>query len=475
MVGQMALEQAAQAERERQLRIATAWRRYHGEWPEPLKKTVSDPKGEDNVRLNFAKLIVNKSVSYLFGYDLKFEVGEQPEGKKEQSESEKWLTACLDKNHRMTTLFELGINGGVSGQSFVRLHPPDKLRNGHEYPRIVVWDPGNVTYLTEPDDYKRVLEFRYTWNAIDPATGKPAIYRQVITRDGARWVILDQMSRLPMAAAGYGGLGQWQDLKETPWPYPWAPVVTCQNLICPNEWWGLADLEEDILAVNVAVNFTTSNVARILRHHAHPKTVAVGVVADQLKLGVDGTLCLPNKEARVENLEMTSDLTSSLEFARGLREVLHELSRIPEVATGKVQNLGQLSGVALGILFGPVVELTETKQLTYGELLDELGQRLLELGGKKPETVKPQWPQIVPGDPVAEANTALLHEQLGVSKNTLLSKLGYDPEKEAKKKAEEAKAGADLGNELLKNFDRGGPPPDNMPPGQPGAKGSQPQ
>jgi hypothetical protein len=45
------------------------------------------------------------------------------------------------------------------------------------------------------------------------------------------------------------------------------------------------------------------------------------------------------------------------------------------------------------------------------------------------------WPELVPSDPIAEREALLLDEQLGVSKDTILEKLGYDPELEREKRA----------------------------------------
>jgi SPP1 Gp6-like portal protein len=458
MLTQLMLEQFEVAERERLLRIRQAWKAYHGQTERPLRETKSDPKGADNVRLNFGRLFVNKGVSFLFGMDLQFEV----DGEK-KSEADTWLSECWDANRRMTTLLRLGINGGVCGHAFLKLIAPAPPRpggkppgtpgeGGRPYPRIVVLDPACVTVRWQPDDYEQVISYTIHWHGVDPRTSKPVAYRQVIervpspesqvpsqlgTRDfgcplggGTYWLITDQES--------HEDRGIWVTTREAGWPFPWAPVLHCQNLPCPNEFWGLSDLEEDVLAANHALNFVVSNINRILRIHAHPKTWGSGFSATELRIGVDETIVLPGQDAKLQNLEMLSDLSSSLDFARQLKEALHEIARIPEVATGKVENLGQLSGLALQILYGPLVELTGTKRLLYGELLEELGNRLLELGGYGGgHRITTQWPQVLPNDPKGEAETALLHGELGVSRDTLISRLGMDPVVEREKRRRE--------------------------------------
>ncbi|MFN3652345.1 MAG: phage portal protein [Armatimonadota bacterium] len=412
------LDQFAAAERERQARIERGWRRYHGEWPDPLRPTRSDPRGEDNIRLNFARLIVDKGAGFLFRGEPRLEVDGDGDG-----EADRWLARCWEANRKMTTLHRLAVNGGVCGHAFLRV----RRQPGAEFPRVVVPDPAHVSVRWEADDFEEVTAYHLHWHGVDPKTARPVAFRQVLERDGDRWLITDQESRGDDAA--------WVDRGPPEvWPFAWPPLFGCQNLPCPNEWWGLSDLEEDLLRINQAINFVASNVARILRLHAHPKTWGKGFQASELSIGVDETIVLPDPSSELQNLEMKSDLASSLELFRELRGTLHELARVPEVATGKVEDLGQLSGLALQILYGPLVELTETKRLLYGELLQEVSRRLLELGGfGTNHRVRVYWPEVLPRDPRGEAETARLYAELGVSRETLLARLGFDPEAEARR------------------------------------------
>jgi hypothetical protein len=85
-------------------------------------------------------------------------------------------------------------------------------------------------------------------------------------------------------------------------------------------------------------------------------------------------------------------------------------------------------------------------------MLTELNRRLLALGGfgEDHHTVI-HWPEMLPTDTMQEAQTALLHQQLGVSADTLLQRLGYDPDMEKDKREADS---ARLGDTLLTAFDR---------------------
>lgn len=130
-----------------------------------------------------------------------------------------------------------------------------------------------------------------------------------------------------------------------------------------------------------------------------------------------------------------------------------QLTRTPPVSLAKVEGLGQLSGVALRILYGPMLEKTESKRLTYGDMLIELNRRLWEMGGFGGENIMTiRWPNMLPANRLEELQAAVLAEQVGVSKDTIVSELGYDAAQEAEKKSKEAKS---LGDQLLTVFDRG--------------------
>lgn len=451
MLAQMMLHQYVQADEERQGRISRAWDYYHGRHQPTLKATKGDPRAEDNITINLARLVVNKGVSFLFGFDLDFEVDPETGGKRnpKKSPQEEWLTNAWDANQRMTLLHKLGINGGVAGDAFVRMLAPD-AKNGHEFPRLVLWDPADVTVCWDPFDVEQVISYTRRWHGIDTVTAKPVAYRQIVEREGNGWLISTQQS--PNVAS------VWHDV-EPPvvWPYPWSPVFHCQNLPCPQDFWGFADLEPDVLALNDRINFAASNTNRIYRNFGHPQTVIKGMQADQvMDVPLGAAMVLHNPNASVEMIEAPGDLTSGLELLKRLSEAFHEVARIPEVASGKVENLGQLSGLALQILYGPLVELTETKRLTYGELINTIGRRMLEVGGQgKERRVSAQWPAVLPGDKAGEANTAEVLERVGVSKDTLLSELGYDPDAEREKKAQESEADRALGQALLEQMGRG--------------------
>ncbi len=425
---------ATLARKSRQQAMQETWKAYRGDWPDPLKVKPGQPS--DLVKTNRCKPIVDKGVAFLFGQDVTIEVVND-------DAAQKALDDFWRVNRQMTILAKVAMNGAVCGHAFAKLIPADPA------PRLVALDPQTVTVITDPDDCDTVDQYCIEYTSAD-VNGEPMTKRQVFTRidpdhDAAfvpggdrdsTWRIQHWFRRDGMR--DFAPDGPSQD-----WPYWWPPIVDCQNLTAPNEFWGEPDLTPDLIDLNKVLNFILSNTARIIKFHAHPKTFVKGMTASQLDLSVDGIVALANPNATIDNLEMHSDLASSMAFAESLRTDMDELSRVPAVATGRMANIvsGNISGIALHLLFQPLLEKTQIKQRLYGEMIEEICCRVLDLAGLGYDhTINLHWPHLLPVDETGEAQKAMLWEQLGVSQDTVLRGLGFDPDVEQEKRDEENQA-----------------------------------
>lgn len=421
-------------EQARLLRMTRAWQAYHGDQPKPLRVRQGQP--DDNIIANFARVIVDKGISFLFGRPVTFAV--------EDAGAQAYLDQLWLANRQATHLQKLAMHGGICGHAFVRILP----KAYGTLPRLLLLDPQLVHIDTDPDDIETVTGYRIQWTGTDPRTGKPLAKRQLHRPQGRGWSIIDQQS--PASSSG------WVTTGETAWPYPFPAIVDCQNLPCAGETWGISDLEDDVRGLQASINFALSNIGRIIRFHAHPKTWGSGFSAQQLDVAPDQTIVLPSAESELHNLEMQSDLGSSLELYQKLRAALYEIARVPEVATGTLPNLGQLSGVALKVLYAPMTEKTQLKRGTYGDLLTEVNRRCLVIAGMGDhDDIQIHWPDLIPGDDMALAQTALLYKQVGVSNDTLMTRLGFDPDAEDKLSAEEQANTQQMGDQMLGMFEKG--------------------
>jgi hypothetical protein len=436
------LQATAEADRRRHQRIHRAWQIYRGDQPKPLRVLPGEP--DDNIRINLAGLVVDTGVDALFGQDIHIDVMDS--GVVDEALTG-YVHDVLDANREML-LFQLAAtNGAVSGQSALRILPAPEGAPLGTLPRIIAVDPEMLRVVWSPDDVGVVEAYVLTWLAVDDR-GREYAKRQVISRDGSQWMITDQESRDSDRA-------RWVTIKQTPWRYFWPPIVDCQNLPEPNAYWGRPDLTEDVLETQQAINRVLSNAARVQRIHGHPKVVAKGVGEGDLDVGPDEAIVLPDSDSEISLLEPKATVSDHIELFKTVKAALHEISRVPEITAGKLDNVGNLSGLALKILYGPLVRKTEVKRRLYGAMITELSARLLDLRGfGYPENVEVRWPEIIPDDPLTEATAAEALQRAGVSISTTIGEMGYDPQTEAEQRAEDQ---TNIGAALLTAFDRGAP------------------
>jgi len=424
-------------EQDRLERFKLGWEVYEGDMPSPLK--VEFGKRNDNVILPFARSFVNTSVKFLLGEDLEMK------GEDERVDdliADSWSGGTRRANSKMLTLNKLALNGGVTGTPFLKLQPKDN------FTRIIVLDPSYVSVIWSQEDIDEVRRYRIEWPIIDK-DNKPAARRQDITKqDGGYWEIKDYISR--------AGSHRWEEIASEVWPFDFAPIVETQNMIRPNEYWGQSDLEGGLIEINNAINAVVSDVKKILTYHAGPKTVAKGMTQDQfVELNAQpNSLTFVPEGAELENLELTGDLKASIDTYNELKAAMHSIAGIPEVATGKVDNIGNLSARAMQILYKPLIDLTSTKRMTYGHMIDETNRRICVIHGvKEPEIPDILWPDILPKDALEERQVAEADIRMGVaSKETISGKLGYDWDLESEKIGEERESSAEY---MLTQFDAG--------------------
>lgn len=432
------LSQQAPTQRDQQLKtqMKEAWNAYRGDLPNPLQVRANQPN--DNVKSNRCRPIVDKGVSFLFGSVLKID---SPNASPQINDflSHFWG----DDDDRMTLLAQTAINGGVCGQVFLKFIPP---QNGMRYPRIIVLDPLNIRIVTMSDDCDLILAYIIEYQSVGNTQTKQIISRvdpdNMAELAGTEdiddtWIITNYQR------TGFANTYQdWIQVGEPEeWSYPFAPIFTCQNLPNPNEAWGTPDLTQDIIEENKSLNFVQSNLARIIKYHGHPIMFATGISSQQMQVSVDDILCMPDPSSKLEKLAAMDNFTGLLSFMAALRDNMDEQSRVPAVALGRIEALprGTISGVALELLFAPLIEKTIQKRRLYGKLIREVSRAALchcgfiSIEEWEDFDIELHWQNLLPVDNLTAAQTGLALLQLGVAQETILQQLGYDPAAEQQK------------------------------------------
>ena len=404
---------------------------YEGNLPEQLKVKQGQPN--DNIFINYPQLIVDKGVAFLFGRELLISIGSETDNLDED-----YLDSIWGKEQRQLDLIELATDGAIFGTAYLKIQI-DQFGK----PQIIVPDPANYFIETNPNNYLEIWKYvnQYQRRKDDEIIW----YKEETSLENGRWIIREFES-----AEG----DVWNQIGEDiVWKYSFAPVFACKNLPKSKSFYGKPDLHKSVIEICNYLARIDSLTGKIIRVHASPKPYAKGLQKQDLQLGTEDTLFLgTNPDAQLALLEMTGDLAGAMAFRKQLRGALAEISKVPEVSSGKVENIGQLSGFALQILYGPLIEQTLIKQRLYGMTIKNVIAALLEIGGKEHKKIHLNWSNPLPSNAKEEAETAILQKQYGVSDNTLLKNNGFDPKHEKEMKSEETES---LGNALGRAFDGG--------------------
>jgi len=423
-----AVEKAGKDERtKRDDYVGAAWKYYRGEHRKPLK--VRTGQADDNVIINLCKKLVDTGVAMLFGEIPRYELVEG-----QTTSTESYIEQMWQANHGKAFLTDIGLSGSVTGHVGVKIVP----REGQS-PRLVNLDMARLEAFWREGDIDDVLFYVFRTGA--------HLRQDIVKQDDNSWLVRDLEYRR----------GTWRVIPETEmrWGYAWPPIVDWKNLPNPHQYYGLSDLE--MADLNDAVNFIASNTNRIIKIHAHPKTIGTGMEAkDVQESSIDSFWTIPNSDATVTNLEMQSDLRSSLEFFQLLRNAFFSLSASVDLASMK-DRIGQITNFGLRVLFKDALDRLNLKRSLYGAALIEINRRVAELGGYGPNNVGVlHWANPLPEDRLEDVDAAVKENELGtVSKETLAADLGRDWELEQERMSNEAQGEDDIGTRLLRAFEAG--------------------
>lgn len=393
------LRDAADNERKERIELHRLnWQYYVGKHPKYLKK-----KGayDDNVILNIARQSVDRTLSFL--------IPEFPHLTLENEANTDLETALWDGwklNGGAVLLYNMAVNGSVDGHVFSKVQPD---AGGNI--RIYNLNSANILVYWNGDDIDDILWYELTWKS-----GKVQ-YRQDIVRDGKQWRILDYIKT--------GNSTQWVLDTELVWDYELAPIVDWQHLPIPNQFYG----EHEFTAISTqnAINKTASDFSSILRFHASPKTIGTGLEASQVQAtGIDDFLTTPSPDAKIFNLEMQSDLASSMNFLNLLIQDYHNQARVI-MTSGEPDAFRGMTNLGIRATYLPMINKNDILRRQYGYAIMEISKRVLMLMGKEPVAPTLTWKSALPEDERETVQMVSQEIALGLmSKQTASAELGLD-------------------------------------------------
>lgn len=287
-----------------------------------------------------------------------------------------------------------------------------------------------------------------------------------------RWIIRlnvywpDRVEKYFRRSKDEGQWERWQDPGDTAWPLPWldstgdplgVPVFHFRNKPLGNEY-GRSELrpvipqQDELNKLILDLNLFADNLAV-------PQDWATGVTGDSVafKRAFD-VWRADSPEAKFGRLE-AGDGSSLLE---AVEQVLSRMARRSRTPMHLLTGGDMPSGESLKAAEAGLVAKAEKAQVWLGNTWEQAmlyGAHLATVFGdlSVPDdeiVLKAQWKDTESRNEEAQLSSALLKQQLGVSKATLLAELGYDPEEEAERRKAENEEAAEA---MARMLDRGEP------------------
>jgi len=350
--------------------------------------------GEPSIVLNYYRAFTDFIINFTFSKGLQF---------RSAKATEAIIPALLERvwevdNNKATVLWEIGQQGGVSGDCFIKVAYEEGYADsvGGIHPGRVRILPLNSSFAFpefHPHDRERLVRFKLKyrfWGTSLEGTRQVYTYTEILTEDMIEEYINDEM------------------IDSRPNPLGIIPVIHIANVRVSGSPWGLSDCNE-MISINRVYNETATDIADIINYHSAPVTVIIGAKASQLEKGANKVWGGLPKDARVENLEGGGQgLKGAMDFMAQLKKAMHEMVGVPESALGQAMPVSNTSGVALSIMFQPLMNRYHQKIVQYAHGIERVNELVLRtLALKEPETftlnldveTTPKLEQLVQLDP----------------------------------------------------------------------------
>lgn len=274
-------------------------------------------------------------------------------------------------NEKAKTLWDMGQQGGVSGDCFVKVayDPAWTDPTGRPHPGRVRILPLNSSFVFpeyHPHDRDRLLRLKLKyrfWATSLEGTRQVYTYTEILTDELIQEFVNDEMIDQRENSLGM------------------IPVIHIRNIPVSGSPWGQADIAQ-VTALNREYNEKATDISDIINYHAAPVTIITGAKASNLEKGAKKVWGGLPKDANVFNLENGVDLEQPLEYLHQIKLAMHEMTGVPETALGQVQPISNTSGVALAIQYMPMMMRRDMKIREYSagiKKINELALRTLFL------------------------------------------------------------------------------------------------
>jgi hypothetical protein len=353
--------------------------------------------GETRLTFNYARTLVQKSVSYLFPRPVTFNV--VPDSDQQDAaarRAERALNAVYARHDQHTIDFQSALDSAVLGDGAFKV----SWSHRRGAPLVAPVDPSMLWAWWEPDNPNEIYRVvqRYTIAAGEVERVFPGARLPVASGAGEQIVVVEDWDseRYTISLAGEQVIDQAN-------PYGFIPYVIYPNIARPHEFWGASDLE-DLIDVCRELNQRMTTLSRILHVAGYPITVLENVTgSDGIRAEAGAIWELP-EDSKAYLLDMLgSGVDLHIDYVNLLYRQLHDLSETPRTAFGDAGRA--LSGVALEVEIQPLIQKVMRKRRVWDGVYRKRNAMILALlelfdgadfdGLRRTEAV---WGEILPSD-----------------------------------------------------------------------------
>src|SRR5258707_14936904 len=174
--------------------------------------------------------------------------------------------------------------------------------------------------------------------------------------------------------------------------------------------------------MNKSLNLVESGISLVELLYGTPTMYSNGIGEGTINRRPGQIIQLPLIDSKITAVALTTDVPNALAFAADLRSSIDETSSVPGVATGRIATMprGNLSGIAIELLFMSLLKQTHKKRNLYGKLIIDVSKALLVLNGMSPDIgISIAWQSPIPHDDLPAIQAAVLLKQIGIADTTI--------------------------------------------------------
>lgn len=317
--------------------------------------------GERKTVFNFCKVVADKAVDWHVAKG--WSVTTQP-GNEGIAE---YLNMVWEHNKRMSLSLRQAQFGAITGDSFIYVTARTRDQYGIKLPRkkwsvrLQVLDPAHVFPI---------------WSDVEPQKMKACLIQMPVQSTDLKSTDLLTIWITSTRIQTWANQEMIDDMEN---PLGEVNVIHIPNFESADSAFGQSDIE-DIIPVNEEYNLIAHSTRRIIKYHAEPTTVIYGVRASQLEKGANSVWSGLPTDAKVENLQLQSELTANFEWLLKLRELISQLSNTPKMAFDGTDSIpSNVSAAVLELTFQPLLEKTRRRQIPHRIAVQEINRLIIKV------------------------------------------------------------------------------------------------